>query len=229
MMLFLRMNFLEYIDAQMLLVLNAWHTPVADRFVWLLSERISWLLFYLTMVMVVARTFPWEKSILIYMAVAIAVLAADQICGSILRPLIARMRPSNPDNPIAASITLVNGYRGGRFGFPSCHAANAGAVAMLLIHIFRNRITTVVLSLWALLLCYTRAYMGVHYPADLLCGLIIGGGIGWCIWIMLRPRFISEWIMTKKANETGAIIIAVSFAVNVIIMWIAALCISRFL
>ena len=71
-------------------------------------------------------------------------------------------------------IHIVNGYRGGRYGFPSCHAANTFGLAFFLVYLFRQRMLSVFILLWALVTCYSRAYLGVHYPGDLLAGALLG-------------------------------------------------------
>lgn len=88
-------------------------------------------------------------------------------------------RPANPENPIVDLVHIVNGYRGGSYGFPSCHAANSFGLAMYVIFLFRKRWLSVFIITWAVLNCYTRIYLGVHYPGDLIVGGIIGGFGGW--------------------------------------------------
>jgi len=107
-----------------------------------------------------------------------AVAAADQVCSHMLRPMFERLRPSNLENPFSQYITVVNGYRGGAYGFPSCHASNCFALVGALSVFTLSRRFTAILTVWALLLCFTRMYLGVHYPSDLLVGAMIGGTIG---------------------------------------------------
>ena len=103
----------------------------------------------------------------------VLVTVADQLCSSVLRPVFERPRPShNPE--IADIVHLVNGKRGGQFGFPSCHAANTFALACFVMLLFRNKTLSWFFMLWALVTCYTRAYIGVHYPGDLLFGTVVG-------------------------------------------------------
>ena len=87
--------------------------------------------------------------------------------------------PANPENPIVDLVHIVNGYRGGSYGFPSCHAANSFGLAMYVVFLFRKRWLSVFIITWAVLNCYTRIYLGVHYPGDLIVGGIIGGFGGW--------------------------------------------------
>ena len=96
-------------------------------------------------------------------------------CHRTHHPLaVERLRPSNPANPISDLVHIVNNYRGGRYGFPSCHASNSFGLAFFLVFLFRKRWLSLFILLWATLNCYTRIYLGVHYPGDLIVGAIIG-------------------------------------------------------
>ena len=77
-------------------------------------------------------------------------------------------------NPISDMVHIVNGHRGGRYGFPSCHAANTFGLAFFVWFLFRKRWLTVFMMGWALLTCYSRVYLGVHYPGDLIAGTLVG-------------------------------------------------------
>ena len=82
------------------------------------------------------------------------------------------------ENPIVDLAHIVNGYRGGSYGFPSCHAANSFGLAMYVVFLFRKRWLSVFIITWAVLNCYTRIYLGVHYPGDLIVGHLVGKGYG---------------------------------------------------
>jgi undecaprenyl-diphosphatase len=103
----------------------------------------------------------------------LAVGAADFIASGILKELVARPRPTRVAE-LEGVLHLVNGYRSGQYGFVSSHAANTMVVALLFSLIWRNKIATVGLMLWVAANCYSRMYLGVHYPTDILGGLIVG-------------------------------------------------------
>lgn len=94
--------------------------------------------------------------------------------ASLIRPEVARLRPSNLENPLSEMVHIVNGYRGGSYGFPSCHAANTFGLAFFVVYLFRSRLLSTFILVWALVTCYSRAYLGVHYPGDLLAGAVLG-------------------------------------------------------
>lgn len=181
-------DFLSTIDTQLLLWINSFNTPALDQFMWLLSHKLVWVPMYLITIALVFNRFGLKRGLMIIIGVALAVTLADQTCATIIRPLVQRMRPANPDNPISTLVHIVNGYRGGRYGFPSCHAANTFAVATYLSYVFRRR-TLVVWSLflWAAFNCYSRMYLGVHYPGDIIVGAMIGSIMGYVSYrIILR-------------------------------------------
>ena len=107
-------------------------------------------------------------------AIALTITFADQVCAGLIRPVVERLRPANPENPISDLVHVVNNYRGGRYGFPSCHASNSFGLAFFLVFLFRKQWLSLFILLWATLNCYTRIYLGVHYPGDLIVGAVIG-------------------------------------------------------
>ena len=168
------MNFLIDIDTNIFLFLNSLHSPFADRIMQLISERFIWIPMYAALLLVVIRNYGWRKAALIIVGVAAAVALADQTCATFIRPAVQRLRPSNPDNPLSALVHIVDGYRGGCYGFPSCHAANTFALLGMLTPLVRERRFTITMAAWALLNCYSRIHLGVHYPGDLIAGAAIG-------------------------------------------------------
>lgn len=111
-----------------------------------------------------------------------AVGCSDFLCASIIRPAVQQLRPTHPDSPVRAMLHIVNGYTGGRYGFPSCHAANSFAIAVLTSLWFRKKWIAAILTAWALLECYTRLYLGVHYPSDIVCGIAVGSLIAYLVY-----------------------------------------------
>jgi undecaprenyl-diphosphatase len=119
---------------------------------------------------------------------------------------VARLRPSNLQNPISDVVHVVNGYRGGNYSFPSAHAANSWGLAIFITMLFRNRWLSISMILWALLTCYSRMYLGVHYFGDLLIGMLIGC-LGACIVYLLLTRF-TDIKKPEKIEHTYVPIVA---------------------
>ncbi len=134
---------------------------------------------YAPILYILLKNFHWKAALCYVAAIALIITFADQMCSSIIRPVVARLRPSNPESPIVDMVYIVNNYRGGSYGSPSCHAANSFGLAMYVVFMFRKRWLSIFIIVWAFCNCYTRVYLGVHYPGDLLVGGIIGGFGGW--------------------------------------------------
>jgi undecaprenyl-diphosphatase len=145
----------------------------------------------------------WRKwgvrSLYVVAGIALCILLSDQISSSLLKPLVARLRPThNPE--IADLIHTVNGYCGGRYGFVSSHAANAATFVTFTALIFRNRYYSILLSLWAFLTAYSRVYLGVHYVGDVLCGALIGVLVGMGVYFVLKP-LLSKGLNGSRSRE----------------------------
>lgn len=132
---------------------------------WIYTGKLVWIPLILSMVYVVFRTGGWKEGLWLVVMAAVVVLLCDQFASAVCKPLFERLRPAR-DPDIASLITIVNGYRGGMYGFFSSHAANAAGIVTFTSLLFRNRLYTATAMIWALLTCYSRMYLGVHYPGD---------------------------------------------------------------
>ena len=167
-------QFLSEIDTNAFLYFNGIHSPFWDYFMTSFTGKIIWVPMYASILYILLRNFHWKAVLCYVAAIALIITFADQMCSSIIRPVVARLRPSNPESPIVDMVYIVNGYRGGSYGFPSCHAANSLGLAMFVVFLFRKRWLSIFIVTWAILNCYTRIYLGVHYPGDLLFGTLVG-------------------------------------------------------
>ncbi len=161
-------------DTRLTLAVNGCHNDYWDTFMMLFSGRFIWIPFYLSFVLVMFRNFHWRVNVACLVVGILLLVINDQVCSSLIRGMIGRMRPANLDNPISPLIHIVDGYRGGRFGFPSAHATNCWGTAFFVIYVFRRHLLSFTMAGWALLMCYSRAYLGVHYVGDLLAGTLLG-------------------------------------------------------
>lgn len=188
-------EFLSDIDTQVFLFFNGIHTPFWDYFMTSFTGKIIWVPMYASILYILLRNFHWKAVLFFVVAITLTITFADQMCSTFIRPYVGRMRPSNLENPIVDLVYIVNGKRGGGFGFPSCHAANSFGLAVFLICLFRRRSLSIFIVCWALLNCYTRLYLGLHYPGDLLAGAIVGGFGGWLFYFIaykLSTRFLDS-------------------------------------
>lgn len=177
------MSLLEF-DKVITLAINSCHSPFFDNFFYIYTQTWTWIPAILLLLVWMWRK--WGvRSLYVVAGIALCILLSDQISSTLLKPLVARLRPTyNPE--IADLIHTVNGYRGGRYGFVSSHAANAATFVTFTALVFRNRLYTILLSLWAFFTAYSRVYLGVHYVGDVLCGALIGVLVGMGVYFALK-------------------------------------------
>lgn len=160
-------------DQAITLFFNGSHSLYLDVFAWSATHIQVWIPFLLVIVYVLFKEHDFSHFCFILGAAIFCVVISDQIASSIFKPLIARWRPTH--SPQIMHLTdVVAGYRGGYFGFFSSHAANTFSIATFLSLVFRNRNISLSLFAWAILNCWTRIYLGVHYFGDLLTGAVFG-------------------------------------------------------
>ena len=115
-----------------------------------------------------------------------ALLITDTTASHLIKPYVGRLRPAHLDSGIASVVHVVDNHRGGAFSFPSSHSGNIWGLVFLMALLLRHRWITFCLTLWALLMCYSRMYLGLHYPSDLLAGFVLGVTCAWLAWLVLR-------------------------------------------
>lgn len=168
-------EYLSQIDSQIFLFFNdGIRSAFLDHVMTLFTGRFIWIPMYAAILVLFIRPQRWLAAVVLTVALAAAIALTDQTCATFIRPLVERLRPSNLENPLSAYTHVVNNYRGGAYGFPSCHAANSFALATFICLVVRRRGFCTFICLWALLNSYSRLYLGVHYPGDLFVGAVIG-------------------------------------------------------
>lgn len=165
---------LEQTDAQIFLFFNGFHNEYWDYFMYMFSNAKTWIPLYLGCLFVMIRNYPIKTSITTLLIIALIVTLCDQTTSGLLKPMVCRMRPSNLSNPLSSMVHVVQGYRGGAYGFPSSHASNTWGISLFAIYLLRRKPFSIFLCLWALVTCYSRMYLGVHYFGDILVGSVIG-------------------------------------------------------
>ena len=168
------MQFVIDADTWLFLSVNSMHNSFWDVFMTLYSAKLVWCFFYVSILYLIARNYSLKVTMAWLLAVVLVIAICDQVTASLIRPMVARLRPSNLENPISSTVHIVNGYRGGSYSFPSAHAANSWGLALFVILLFRKRWLSLTIILWAIVTCYSRMYLGVHYFGDLFIGMIIG-------------------------------------------------------
>jgi undecaprenyl-diphosphatase len=205
-------------DQKLLLALNGLHSPFFDCFMSLFTGKFIWIPMYISIVYVLFRNYNWRTVLMCLVAVALTITFADQVCASLIRPIVERPRPSADGSPIADLVHIVNGRRGGSYGFPSCHASNSFGLAMFLILLLRNRAMSWFICCWAFLNCYTRIYLGLHYPGDILVGMLIGDFGAVMIFCALKYLLEKRGQELKPASHTNVVIAVGTLTVAYIIV-----------
>ncbi|HEY0654687.1 MAG TPA: phosphatase PAP2 family protein [Chryseosolibacter sp.] len=164
--------FLE-LDKNLFIELNSYHAEWLDTIMVVISHKLTWVPLYLAIVYFIFRTYG-IKGVAAVICIALTIVLADQITSTFMKPFFARLRPTH-DPELRDLVHIVNGYRGEKFGFASSHAANTFGLALFVFFLFRDLTRQVRwMFLWALVVGYSRIYLGVHYPGDIIVGAVVG-------------------------------------------------------
>lgn len=193
---------MQQIDQALTLMLNGSNSLFIDGIAWTATQTSTWLPLLLVLIYVIIQGNNMKGVVSLIIGGALCILLADQVASSIFKPLVERWRPTH--NPfIMYSVDIVNGYRGGNYGFFSSHAANTMSIATFFSLIFRNKKMCIWLYSWVLLNCWSRVYLGVHYIGDLMAGLLWGGTVGYVIYRVMKYK---KWINTETHTIKGEVV-----------------------
>ena len=184
---------LEQIDQQIFLSLNSLHYSFFDPVMYALSGKLIWAPLYIA---IITYIYVKEKNkfFLILLFILLSVFFADR--GSVMiKDFFQRLRPCH-EPELEGLVYIIKGDCGGKYGFVSSHAANSFNVALISLLFIRKKWFTTVIIIWAFIVGYTRIYLGVHYPGDVLCGSIYGALVGWSVYELYM--FVDKKRMSKK-------------------------------
>jgi undecaprenyl-diphosphatase len=161
------------LDKKLLVFLNSLHTSWLDPVMLYLTQTYVWIPMYVLLMLLILKDFR-SNSWAVFIGIAITILLANEITSSFMKPYFARPRPTHEPS-LEGLVHIVSGYVGGQFGFASSHAANTFGTATFFWLVYRNtRKWMMALFIWAAVMTYTRIYLGVHYPGDILAGITVG-------------------------------------------------------
>jgi len=178
-------DYLNTLDTNLFLSINGFYNSLFDAVMVFISGKLSWLPLYIFLLYIIIRQYKW-KSLLILAFIGLLILAADQLSVHAFKNTFQRLRPCHNEELILL-VHTVKGC-GGQFGFVSSHAANSFALLVfisLLLKKFYNWLPPALL-VWGILIAYSRVYLGVHYPGDVLGGALLGSGIGWILYLVYQ-------------------------------------------
>jgi len=184
---------IEQIDRQLLFAINDANSPLFDTIMWWVSKPAFGIPFYLLFVFLLYKYFGWKSALIIVLSTVAAVGLADLSAKYLFKEMFERFRPSQ-NFEIKDQLHYVNSYHGGMYGFVSSHAANMFSIAMILGLWLKKKIRYSLhfLLIWAALIGYSRVYLGVHYPSDVLCGALLGMSIAFLIYkVISKAKLIN--------------------------------------
>lgn len=203
------MDTLIQFDKELLIWLNSLNSPFLDVVMMFFTRKEFWIPLYLLLVYQIYKI-KGKESILWILSAFVLIFLCDQISTQLFKNVFERYRPSH-DPSLEGIVNLVSGYKGGQYGFVSSHATNSFGFALFTSLLFRNKLYSVFIFSWSLLIIYTRIYLGVHFPGDVIGGMILGLILGYIIynatsWISARKLKGSQEVKTMDYSTVWLII-----------------------
>lgn len=181
---------IQDMDMQVLSLFNGSDNIMLDQMVQILTSGLTWIPLYVMLFFVVMRNNETMGQIALVVGSAIfCVLFADGLVDGIIKQLAERWRPSN-DPTFKYMVQVVDDIRPKGYSFCSAHAANTMSLAVFFSLLIRSKMLTITLVIWSLINCWTRLYLGVHYPSDILCGMIIGIIVGILVYLLYYKIYL---------------------------------------
>lgn len=181
---------IQDMDMQVLSIFNGSDNIMLDQMVQILTSGLTWIPLYVMLFFVVMRNNETMGQIALVVGSAVfCVLFADGLVDGIIKQLAERWRPSN-DPTFKYMVQVVDDIRLKGYSFCSAHAANTMSLAVFFSLLIRSKLLTITLVIWSLINCWTRLYLGVHYPSDILCGMIIGIIVGILVYLLYYKIYL---------------------------------------
>jgi undecaprenyl-diphosphatase len=185
-------EFLINLDKQIFLAINGFHSPFFDHVMYFLSMKLVWAPLYIALIALMWSSYR-RKFLVILPLIILMVTLTDQVSVVLFKDVFLRLRPCH-DPSLEGLVRILHDHCGGQYGFISSHASNTFGVAVFSGLVLRHRYGWVLplLIFWAAAVSYSRIYLGVHFPADVLVGAVVGAFIGWLIYALMKWLF-KKW------------------------------------
>lgn len=206
-------------DKQLFLFLNGFYSKFLDTLMFFITRKETWLPLYLILIYYIFKTYR-SKGFIIILFLLIGMVVSDQL-SVVIKDSVQRLRPVY-DPQIK---DLVHNYfrMGGNYGFFSSHAANAFVLVTFTSYIFKNRLYKYSLIVWALIVSYSRIYLGVHYPLDILAGIAFGFIVGWGFYKIMM--FFENHFFISRQPSIRKTILPQAQAIIVVLVILVVFCI----
>ena len=187
------LEYLQEIDTSLFLFLNGLHNLFFDKIMTVISGKLTWIPLYLTAIFFIFKKLGTKRGIITFISFVIVIALADLTSVHLFKNIFERLRPCH-NEAIQNMVHIVNNHCGGSFGFVSSHAANSYAFAVFSLLLFKNKKYSIAIIIWASIVAYSRVYLGVHYPVDILGGAILGSFIAFAIYKIYQKLFFRNKI-----------------------------------
>ena len=192
-------------DIDLFYWINHHHTPWLDWVMWVASQGWSWAIVLVAAVVYMAvRQSRWQW-LWILVGIGLCFLLSDRISVLCFKDVFCRLRPCHA----LEDVRMFHTSCGGAYGFVSSHAANVFALALFL-SLWHRKISpksqqplSILLFLWACLVCYSRPYLGKHYPGDVVCGALLGLAVGTAVFFLVQyiEKLWNKYFFQKKIHK----------------------------
>lgn len=213
------MDSLLQFDKDLLIWFNASHSQFWDAMMMFLTRIEFWIPFFILVAYQIFKN-KSREALWWLIGLFVLVLIGDLISTHLFKNILQRFRPSHEPS-LYGIVNLVKGYTGDKFGFVSSHATAVFAFAIYTSTLFKNSIYTVFIILWSLLIVYTRLYLGLHYPGDIIGGIILGCVLGyfmfrisrWWVYRLYPQKAFARYKQVLSNSDTGVLIAVVAIEV----------------
>ena len=203
-------------------LLSGEHSLFFDELALTLTSGLTWIPLYLTLFFVVVKNNETMMQILLaVLAAGVCILLADGMADGIIKPLAMRLRPLN-DPDVRPLLDIVPGVANKNYSFFSAHASNTMSLCVFFSLLMRNWRLTVGMVVWSLVNCWTRIYLGMHYPSDIAVRLLWGATVGTGVYYGYRYFYFKVTdrlhFISSQYTRTGYALADINLVVNVLLL-----------